>query len=154
MTTDLTAFLAGDRPEDVALYLADTFVDEPDRLATQGVRVSNGVVLVVEGNRGRNVFRSITGGDVMTFARKAGDQKGMVAADLSGGTCPETGDDANSSADATEHEVSFVFSFVEPQKENASDIYGDGDVIHAYARCTCGTAYSQKWVIGQRGIPG
>jgi hypothetical protein len=30
------------------------------------------------------------------------------------------------------------------------DIYAEGDVIHGYVSCSCGTAYSDKWVVGER----
>ena len=33
-------------------------------------------------------------------------------------------------------------------EEAVGDIYAEGDVIHAYAACECGTTYSDKWVVG------
>jgi hypothetical protein len=144
MTDPLEAFLAGDRPDDVALFLADESVDDPETLAEQGARVDGGVVLVVDGERGRAVFRSITGADAMEFAREAGATEGEVAPDLSGGECPER--------DGTggEHAVQFVFAFAEERNEEVGGIYAEGDVIHAYARCNCGAGYSQRWVAGER----
>jgi hypothetical protein len=26
-------------------------------------------------------------------------------------------------------------------------VYAEGDVVHAYAQCACGTAYSDRWVV-------
>lgn len=141
MSDRLAAFLAGELPDDVALYLADTAVDEPDRLADHGVRVDGGVVLVVTGERGRTVFQSLTGGNVMEFAQRAGNRDGEIDPELAGGRCP----DATGEGD-TDHSARFVFAFAEPQNDEVGDIYADGDVIHAYAQCECGTAYSERWV--------
>jgi hypothetical protein len=155
MTDALEAFLAGDRPDDVALYLADAYVDDPETLADRGVRVDGGVVLVVDGERGRRVFSSITGADAMGFAREAGGVEGEIAPDLSGGACPEHdiedgqegGDD---SATGNDHAARLVFAFAEAQNEDVGGIYAEGDVIHAYARCACGAGYSHRWVAGDR----
>jgi hypothetical protein len=145
MTDALASFLAGDRPDDVALFLADAFVDDPEALADRGVRVDGGVVLVVDGERGRRVFSSVTGADAMGFAREAGAVEGEIAPDLSGGTCPERESDGQS-----DHTAQFVFAFAEPRNDDVGGIYAEGDVIHAYARCDCGAGYSHRWVAGDR----
>lgn len=152
MTDALAAFLAGDRPDDVALYLADAFVDDPETLADRGARVDGGVVLVVDGERGRQVFSSITGADAMEFAREAGGVEGEIAPDLSGGACPEAGskDEAGGDTMTEDHAAQFVFAFAEAQNEDVGGIYAEGDVIHAYARCACGAGYSHRWVAGDR----
>jgi hypothetical protein len=149
MTDALAAFLAGDRPDDVALFLADAYVDDPETLADRGVRVDGGVVLVVDGERGRRVFSSITGADAMGFAREAGATEGEIAPDLSGGTCPEH-DTGNGETGENSHTAQFVFAFAEGRNEDVGGIYAEGDVIHAYARCDCGAGYSQRWVAGDR----
>ncbi|WP_135827606.1 DUF5807 family protein [Halorussus halobius] len=132
-------FLAGERPEDVALYLADSFVDgEGDGLASHGESVGDGTVLVVEGEQGRSVFETATGMDAMGFAKQAMDAEGDIARDLSGGTCPDC-----------EGAVQFVFAFAEAQNEEVGGLYAEGDVIHAYAYCDCGTSFSDKWVAGE-----
>jgi len=129
-------FLAGERPEDVALYLADSFVDgDGDGLAKHGERVDGGAVLVVEGEQGRSVFQTATGMDAMGFAGQAMGTEGEIAGDLSGGTCPEC-----------DGAVQFIFAFAEEQNEEVGDLYAEGDVVHAYAYCDCGTAYADKWV--------
>ncbi len=156
MTDILGAFLAGDRLDDIALFLADAFVDDPETLADRGVRVDGGVVLVVDGERGRRVFSSITGADAMVFAREAGATEGEIAPDLSGGTCPEHDSTSGESENKTEremtdgHTVQFVFMFAEAQNEDVGGIYAHGDVIHAYARCDCGAGYSHRWIAGSR----
>ncbi|MFC6719354.1 DUF5807 family protein [Natrialbaceae archaeon GCM10025810] len=132
-------FLAGERPDDVALFLADSFVDD-DRLAEFGERVEGGVLIVVDGERGRNAFRAATGTEAMQFAGSAMDVDGLVESDLTGGTCPDE-------PDGGDHEVRFVFAFSEEQNEDVGGIYAEGDVIHAYARCACGTAYSDRWTV-------
>jgi len=147
MTNKLDEFLAGDRPDDVALFLADAYVDDPGALDDHGTRVDGGVVLVVDGERGREVFNSITGADAMAFAREAGATDGGVAPDLSGGECPEA-DDAATEGDG--HAVQFVFAFAEARNDDVGGIYAEGDVIHAYARCVCGAGYSKRWVAGDR----
>ena len=149
MTDALEAFLAGDRLEDVALFLADAFVDDPEALADRGVPVDGGVVLVVDGERGRRVFSSITGADAMGFAREAGAVEGEIAPDLSGGACPEH-DTGNEETAETGHTAQFVFAFAEARNEDVGGIYAEGDVIHAYARCDCGAGYSHRWVAGER----
>ncbi|UPV76075.1 DUF5807 family protein [Halorussus limi] len=132
-------FLAGERPEDVALFLSDSFVEgEGDGLAKHGEQVESGVILVVEGDQGRSVFKTATGMDAMGFAKRAMGTEGRIARDLSGGECPECDGDAE-----------FVFAFAEEQNEEVGGVYGEGDVIHAYSYCDCGTAYSDKWVAGE-----
>jgi len=129
-------FLAGERPEDVALFLSDSFVEgDGDGLAKHGEKVEKGVVLVVEGDQGRSVFKTATGMDAMGFAKQAMGTEGTIARDLSGGDCPECDGDSQ-----------FVFAFAEEQNEEVGDLYAEGDVIHAYSYCDCGTAYSDKWV--------
>ena len=134
----LDAFLRGDRPDDVVLYLADGFVDDLDRLADHGERVSDGLVIVVDGDRGRNAFRAATGRDAMTFAGRAMRTEGAIDPDLAGGTCPSCGSE----------DVAFVFAFAEAQNEDAGGLYAEGDVIHAYAGCSCDAAFSERWVAG------
>jgi len=129
-------FLSGERPEDVALYLSQSFVEgDGDGLAKHGESVENGVVLVVEGDQGRSVFKTATGMDAMGFAKQAMGTDGAIARDLSGGDCPEC-----------DGEAEFVFAFAEEQNDEVGDLYAEGDVIHAYGYCECGTAYSEKWV--------
>ncbi|WP_254861898.1 DUF5807 family protein [Halovivax gelatinilyticus] len=141
MTADHEAFLAGERPDDVAIYLAADAVDDLGRLESYGERVDDGIVIVVDGERGRNAFRAATGVDAMAFAKEAMATQGSIDAKLTGGTCPEADGD---------HEVRFVFAFAEEQNEDVGGLYGEGDVVHAYARCDCDLAYSDKWVVGDR----
>ncbi|MFW5903337.1 MAG: DUF5807 family protein [Halolamina sp.] len=144
--SDLEEFLAGDRPEDVALYLSDGFVDDVEKLADYGDSVADGVVIVVDGARGRNAFYAATGNDAMAFAKRAMGTEGTVHPDLTGGDCPDVADDETQA----DHETTFVFAFAEEQNEEVGGLYAEGDVIHAYAQCACGTAYTQKWVAGER----
>ncbi|WP_247002741.1 DUF5807 family protein [Halosolutus gelatinilyticus] len=130
-------FLAGRRPDDVALFLADSFVSD-DRLERFGDRVDGGVVMVVDGERGRSAFQAATGTGAMEFAQSAMGRESPIADDLTDGTCP---DDAGEG----DHDPQFVFAFAEERNEDVGGIYADGDVVHAYARCECGTAYSDRW---------
>ncbi len=136
--TKRAEFLAGERPDDVALFLADTFVSG-DAIADYGKSVPGGTLLVVSGETGRSVFEKATGMEAMSFAKQAMEIEGEIAADLSDADCPE-GD----------HDVQFVFAFAEAQNEEVGGLYAEGDVIHAYAYCDCGTAFSQKWVADDR----
>jgi len=148
--SDYDAYLAGDRTDHVALYLSESYVSDVDTLADRedAERVADGVVLVVDGERGRSVFQTITGMSAMDFGSAAMDNPGRIDADLVDGDCPEA---ANESADgADDHRPEFVFSFAEAQNEDVGGLYADGDVIHAYVYCSCGTAYSDKWVAGER----
>jgi hypothetical protein len=133
-------FLAGDRPDDVALFLSSAFLDDPEPLLEYGERVEGGVLLVVDGDAGRRVFEKASGTEAMAFSREAMGTESPVDDDLTGGTCPEGGDD---------HEARFVFAFSEAQNEDVGGLYAEGDVMHAYARCECGASYSDRWVAGE-----
>ncbi len=133
------SFLAGDRPDDVLIYLHEGGVGSVDDLLEIGTRVDDGVVLVLPGDDGRAAFESATGLDPMEFAGTAMDTDGAVADDCAGGTCPD--------GDGADHHVRFVFAFAEAQNEAVGDLYAEGDVMHAYAACDCGTTYSEKWVV-------
>lgn len=141
MPTPREEFLAGERPDDVALYLADDYVSD-ERLSQFGTRVDDGVVIVVEGARGKDAFQAATGMEAMSFAKTAMELEGTVDDDLAGGSCPETDRE-------DEHAVQFAFAFAEEQNEDIGGLYADGDVVHAYARCTCGAAYSDKWNVSE-----
>ena len=138
----LSEFLAGERLEDVALFLADDQLDEAGKLADAGEAVDGGVVLVRPGEQGRKLFDAGTGQDAMQFAKEAMGEGGSVDADLAGGECP--------AGDGETHEVQYVFAFAEAENPEVGGLYADGDVIHAYAKCACGESYSEKWVVGSR----
>jgi hypothetical protein len=131
----LDEFLAGERPDDVALFLTHDFLDGEGKVANYGERVDGGVVLVVDGDKGRRMFASGTGMDAMEFARGAMETEGRIDRDLSGGDPPDGGD------------VQFVFAFAEAQNEEVGGIYAEGDVIHAYAYSSEGSAFSDRWVV-------
>ena len=140
---DLTAFLAGDRLDDVAIYVADSFFDGDHPLSTAGIAVDGGVVIVIPGETGREAFADSTGLDPMQFAKQAMDRTGEIDPRLAGGDCPEVkGDDET----ADDHHVEFIFAFAEAENEEVGGLYAEGDVIHAYAHCACGTDFSQKWL--------
>ena len=134
-------FLAGNRPDDILIYLHEEGVGSIDDLAEIGVRVEDGVVLVLPGEQGRSAFQRATGLDAMDFAGMAMDTDGVIAADCTGGECP----DEDGSGD---HYVKFVFAFVEEQNDAVGGLYAEGDVCHGYAACACGTTYSEKSVLG------
>ncbi len=143
--TDRQEFLAGERPEDVLMYFAETAVSDVGSLAdtANGDRVDGGAVIVVDGEQGRSAFQNVTSHDPMQFAQEAMDADGTVDADCTGGVCP--------AADSTDtHEARFVFAFAEEQNEQVGDLYAEGDVVHAYVSCSCGQAYSDRWVVGAR----
>jgi hypothetical protein len=144
----LGEFLAGERLDDVAIFLADDYLDADGRLSEIGDAVDGGVVLVVPGEKGRRAFASGTGMDAMEFARKAMNADGEIAPRLNDGDCPEAATDGGSDDDG--HSVQFVFAFAEEQNEGVGGLYADGDVMHAYAHCACGANYSHKWVVGER----
>ncbi|ADJ16360.1 DUF5807 family protein [Halalkalicoccus jeotgali] len=136
----LAEFLAGERPEDVAIYLDERVVDDLGKLADYGEETEDGIVLVVPGESGRNAFSTVAGTDAMAFAKEAMDEEGDIDADLAGGICP--------ACDA--EDVRYVFAFAEERNEEVGGIYAEGDVIHAYARCGCSSAFSDRWVAGER----
>jgi hypothetical protein len=139
---DLTAFLAGDRLDDVAIYVADSFFDGDHPLSTAGSDVDGGVVLVVAGETGREAFADSTGLDPMAFAKQAMDRTGEIDDRLAGGACPD-----GEEAPADDHHIEFVFAFAEAENQEVGGLYAEGDVIHAYAHCACGTDFSQKWLV-------
>jgi hypothetical protein len=140
--SDRASFLAGDRPDDVLIYLDNAAVSNPEALVAHGERVDGGIALVLPGDTARNVFQQAAGIDPMAFAKQAMDTDGEIDPDCTGGVCPEgTGGG---------HRARFVFAFAEEQNEAVGDIYAEGDVIHGYVSCSCGAAYSDKWVVGER----
>jgi len=140
--TDFEAFLAGDRPDDVAFFLHDEAVSNPDALSEYARPVGDGIVLVLPGEQGRSAFQSTTGIDPMGLAQEAMDTDGEIKADLAGGSCPAADD-----RPGDDHHVRFVFAFAEERNEEVGGLYAEGDVLHAYAVCACGERYSEKWVI-------
>ena len=139
-----SAFLDGDRHDDVALFLSESFLDGQSKLRELGETVDSGSVLVVDGDDGRRAFSAGTGMDAMEFARGAMETRGHVSRGLDGGECPERESDTEAS-----HAVEFIFAFSEEQNPEVGGLYARGDVIHAYAHCACGASYSDKWVVGE-----
>lgn len=139
-TARYDAFLRGDRPDDVLIYLHEDGVGSIDALTEIGTRVDDGVVLVLSGEEGRAAFQRATGLDAMEFAGMAMDTEGEIDAECTGGTCPN-------SDESGDHYAKFVFAFVEEQNEAVGGIYATGDVRHGYAACACGTTYSEKSVL-------
>ena len=136
-----SAFLAGERPEDVAIYLAEDALENADALAERAERVDGGYVLVLRGERAREVFSVITGAPPMEFAQEASEREGAVDRALTGGDCPEGEGDRRSP-----HQPRFVLAFVQERTDDAGGLYAEGDVVHAYAQCACGVAYSDRWL--------
>ena len=136
--SDLDAFLAGDRLDHVVLYLIDDALDDGGTVADYGTPVDGGVVLVVPGEKGRRLFSAGTGMDAMEFAKRAMGTEGDIDRDLTGGTCPDCGEGAT-----------YVLAFAEARNEEVGGIYAEGDVIHAYAACPDGTAFSDRWVVDE-----
>jgi len=141
------AFLAGERPDHVCIYLSEAELDGGNaaRLADVGEAVDGGVVLVLPGEEGRSAFSAAVGVDPMEFAGAAMRTDGRVATDLTDGDCPDGGD-------GDEHAPRFTFAFVEERNEEAGGLYAEGAVVHAYAACTCGETYSQRWLAGERAV--
>ncbi|MCU4717152.1 DUF5807 family protein [Halapricum hydrolyticum] len=138
-------FLAGERPDDVAFFLHEDAVENLDALDDYAETVEDGVVLVLPGENGRNAFQKAAGTDPMELAQAAMGTEGTIEPDLTGGTCPAIEDDPEA-----DHTTRVVFAFAEEQNDEVGGIYAEGDVVHAYAVCSCGQRYSQKWVVGER----
>jgi hypothetical protein len=136
-------FLAGERPDDVHIFVSTDAVSDPDRLAdtNHGEKVRDGVVLVLDGERGRAAFESAVGIDPMALARDAMGTEGEVHESCTDATCPNAGD-------GDTHSPRFTFAFAEEQSADAGGLYAEGDVIHCYVACACGLNYSDKWVAG------
>lgn len=139
------AFRRGERTDDVCIYLHEEGVGNVEALSRLGLRTDDGVVLVLPGEEGRAAFERATSLDPMDFAGMAMGTEGHVDDSLTSGTCP------NADGDAEEHYVKFVFAFAESHHPEMEGLYAEGDVIHAYAACACGTTYSEKWVAGGDG---
>lgn len=140
-------FLAGERPGDVAMFLAEDYLRNAEALADRAERVEGGYVLVVDGERGRRLFPKVAGVGPMEFAQEATKREGTVDRDLTGGVCPEEGDGSDGQAGRDEHAPRFVLAFAQERTEDVGGPYEEGDVVHAYVRCTCGAAYSDRWVV-------
>lgn len=138
MTSDRGAFLAGERPSDVHVYLHEETVSNPEALLDHGERLEDGIALVMDGERARRVFSRVADIDPMELAGQAMGTDGEVDPDCVGGTCPAgTGES---------HRPRFVFAFAERQNPDAGGLYAEGNVLHAYVVCTCGETYSDKWL--------
>ena len=133
----LEAFLDGERPDDVAIYIHDEQIGDMQALTEVAVRVETGVVLVVDGERGQRAFEQLSGVAAMEFAGAAMDTDGQLAHDLTGGRCPQPG---------ASHSVGLLLAFAEEQHPEMDGIHGEGAVIHAYAACRCGERYSDRWL--------
>ncbi|GAB6879636.1 DUF5807 family protein [Halorubrum gandharaense] len=141
----LDEFLAGDRLDDVVLFISDAYLDDDSRLWNVGTETAGGVRLVLDGETGRSAFQAGTGMGAMEFAKEAMGTEGEITRGLDGGDCPfadERPDDP--------HDIRFVFAFAEAENPEVGGLYAEGDVVHAYAHCTCGGSYSHKWVVGER----
>jgi len=132
-------FRRGERVDDVCIYLHEEGVGNVEALSELGIRTDEGVVLVMPGEEGRAAFGRATSLDPMDFAGMAMDTEGRIDETLRSGECPDAGDGAD-------HYVKFVFAFAEAHHPEMEGLYAEGDVIHAYAACACGTTYSDKWV--------
>ena len=141
----LAEFLAGDRLEDVAIYINDSQLGDDHNLGSAGEVVENGIVIVIPGDNGRAAFQKATGIGAMEFAKEAMGRDGEIESTIAGGVCP---DDSGENADT--HTIEFVLSFAEAQNEEVGGMYEEGDVIHAYAHCSCGVNFSHKWLAGSR----
>ena len=139
-TARYESFLRGERAEDILIYLHEEGVGSMDSLAEIGIRVDDGIVLMLPGEEGRAAFQRATGLDAMDFAGMAMDTEGEIEPDCTGGSCPN-------SDGSGEHYAKFIFAFVEEQNEAVGGIYAEGDVRHGYAACACGTTYSEKSVL-------
>ncbi len=136
------AFLRGERPEDVLVFLHEDGIGSIEEVLEIGTRVDDGVVLVLSGEEGRSAFQQATGMSAMNFAGLAMKTDGEIDGDCTGGNCP---DDARKPDEM--HYAKFVFAFVEAQNEAVGGLYAEGDVVHGYAACACGTTYSEKRVL-------
>lgn len=134
-------FLAGERHEDIAVFLHEDAATDLDALAEHATETDDGMVLVVDGEQGRSVFQTVAGIDPMGLASEARGTDGEVDEDLTGGQCP------SADGDDEDHYPRFVFAFSEAQNEEVDGIYNEGDVMHAYVSCACGTTYGDKWLI-------
>lgn len=140
MNPEREAFLAGERPDDVHIFLSSDSVSKIDALEAHGERVEDGIALVMDGEQARTTFQRTTGIDPMGLAQEAMGSEGDVSSDCTDGTCPAgTGE---------KHTPQFIFAFAEEQNEAVGGLYAEGDVIHAYVACACGERYSHKWVAG------
>ncbi|WP_418285591.1 DUF5807 family protein [Halorubrum sp. DTA46] len=151
----LDEFLAGERLDDVVFYVSDAYLDDDSRLRNVGSETGGGVRLILDGETGRSAFEAGTGMGAMEFAKTAMGAEGAIARSLDDGECPfaDSGGDGEDGEDEEtddDHGVRFVFAFAEAQNEEVGGLYAEGDVVHAYAHCTCGESYSHKWIVGDR----
>ena len=140
--TDRAAFLAGQRPDEVQIYLHGDVLSNPEALAEYSQSVESGIVLMLDGDEARTIFQQATGIDPMALAQEAMETEGVVEPDCAGGTCPVGG--------GRDHHPRLIFAFAEEQNETAGGLYAKGPVIHAYVACACGERYSDKWVATDR----
>lgn len=141
--SDLDAFLAGRAPDNVAIVLSDDVLSNPAALDEYAEPLEGGLALILPGTTGRSAFQQATGQDPMAFARAAGEREGRIDRDLSGGACPEA-----DGSPGEAHRPTILFAFAEARNEELGGLYAEGPVVHAYAHCSCGTRYSDRWTVG------
>jgi len=137
-------FLAGERHGDVTIFLHADANAELEDLAAAGIETDDGAFIVIDGEQGRSVFQTATGRDPVGLASEARENESHVEADLTGGECPSDEDESS------DHFSKYIFAFSEAQNEAVDGIYAEGDVMHAYVVCNCGTTYADKWLLDER----
>lgn len=132
------AFRSGDRPDHVFIFLSESAIEDAPTTPGTGEELDGGRGYVLRGTAGRTAFADATRTDVMAFARAAMDAEGTIEPTLERGTCPACGSSST---------PIYLFAFAEEQNEAVGGRYAEGAVVHAYARCPCGTDYSDRWVV-------
>jgi len=140
MLPERAAFLDGERPSDIHIFLHEDSVSNLDALEAHGERLAEGIALVLDGDEARGIFQRTTGIDPMGLAQDAMGTDGEIGSECTTATCP----------DGEDHTPQFIFSFVEEQNEEVGGLYAEGAVIHGYVACECGTRYSDKWVVEEQ----
>jgi hypothetical protein len=137
----LGQFVAGNRPEHVMLFQRDGTGPLSDNAQELGHEVADGTVIVAPAVMAQEIVSEVLSPSPTEFTDRAREREGEIESFLTAGTCPDAGEDDG------KHLLEQLFAFVQPEDQSLGEMYAKGDVMHAYAQCSCQAHYSDKWVI-------
>lgn len=134
-------FIAGEKPKHILLYHGIGAGKLPDQAAKLAHDIEDGHVMVLPAAMAQEIADKVLIPDLSTFSERSRERGGAIESFLTAGTCPEAMDNGKG------HTLEQIFAFVQPKDELLGGIYAKGDVMHAYALCSCQTYYSDRWVV-------
>ncbi|WP_254280489.1 DUF5807 family protein [Haloarcula marina] len=138
-------FIAGNRPGHIMLFQHENATSLPDDASKVAKNAAEGKMIIQPAVMARDLIDKVLVPNISQFTELSQKRQGNIEPYLTSGDCPE----ANSNHDE-DHIIEQLFAFVQPKHNSLGGIYADGDVMHAYARCSCQVHYSDRWVIASK----